>query len=223
MNKSIALLSHRRDMSRADFQRYYENNHAPLAIRHFPFVRYVRNHLQDNPDIGFDTVSEFWSDDLATIGQLMASAVGDLMRDDERRFMDQSQIRTALSNELLIYGGERDIAREPFMRQALLLKNAGNHEQKKLPGLLAELAHAIAAQHRQYLLRVTLDVLQPFPGAVLPCDAMLWLWPTQQAPLPLHTATPAGIGIEIGPSLVVRSCETPPDVMRAARERQQGV
>jgi hypothetical protein len=36
------------------------------------FAKYVRNHLLSLPDIGFDIASEFWSDDYATIAELMA-------------------------------------------------------------------------------------------------------------------------------------------------------
>ena len=58
--KALALMPRRPDLTREQFRRYYESRHTPLALRYLRFRKYVRNHLLDAPDIGFDCVSEFW-------------------------------------------------------------------------------------------------------------------------------------------------------------------
>ena len=107
MTKSLALLPRRADFSRAQFQDYYETRHATLAIRYFGFTKYVRNHLSSHENIGFDTISEFWSDDIVKLAGLMQTEVGEILRADERRFMDRDQIRSGASTESLVAGAAR--------------------------------------------------------------------------------------------------------------------
>lgn len=63
-NKVITLIPRKPGTTRAAFKDYYENNHAPLGTRYFPFDKYVRNHLvASHPeDLGFDVLMELWLD-----------------------------------------------------------------------------------------------------------------------------------------------------------------
>lgn len=79
MMKSMCVLARRADFSREQFQAYYEDHHAPLGVQHFPFAGYVRNHLLDAPEIGFDTISEFWAEDISALGALMQGPVGEIL------------------------------------------------------------------------------------------------------------------------------------------------
>jgi uncharacterized protein (TIGR02118 family) len=96
MVKTVGFMPRRPDLTRDAFRAYYETRHAPLAVPRFPFRRYRRNHLADPAaEPGFDCISEFWVGSLEPIGALMAGEVGDLMRADERNFLDQPRIRVA--------------------------------------------------------------------------------------------------------------------------------
>ena len=219
MNKSIALLSRRADVSREYFHDYYESRHAPLAIAHFPFAKYVRNHLLSLPDIGFDTISEFWSDDYGAIAELMSSAVGDMMREDERRFMDQSMIRSALSTECLIHGPARDVERAPRSRVAVLLGGGDDVGDALFLERLKAYGHTLATEAGEQVTRVTLDVFQTFPGMTFPYAAILWLWLQDERQVPLGAAPSAGIDVQ--GVVLTRSCETPAEVMAEARRKQR--
>lgn len=120
MMKSICTLTRRADFSRRQFQDYYENQHSLLAIQHFPFVGYVRNHVVGGGDIGFDTISEFWAVDVDKLASLMKGPVGKLLQEDERRFMDQSLIAPGYARETVISDGQG-----PSRRFALLLNWEG--------------------------------------------------------------------------------------------------
>lgn len=219
MNKSIALLSRRADISRESFRDYYETRHAPLAICHFPFAKYVRNHLLSLPDIGFDTISEFWSDDYGAIGELMGSAVGDMMREDERRFMDQSMIRSALSTEYLIHGPARHVERAPRSRVAVLLGRADDLGDAPFIERLNAYGQTLATEAGEQATRVTLDVLQTFPGMPFPYASILWLWLEDEKQPRLGAAPP--VAIDVQGVVLTRSCETPPEVMAEARRKQR--
>jgi hypothetical protein len=218
MNKSTALLSRRTDLSREYFQDYYETRHAPLAISHFPFTKYVRNHLLSLPDIGFDTVSEFWSGDYATIAEVLGSAVGDMMREDERRFMDQSMIRSSLCTEFLIHGPARQVERTPRSRLALLLGRGDDLGDDLFIEHLKEYGRTLATEAGEQVSRVTLDVFQTFLGMTFPYTAILWLW-LKDEEQPPSVAIPSA-GIDVQGVVLTRSCETPPEVMADARRKQ---
>ncbi len=102
MVKGIALIKRRAGLSRDEFVEYYETNHAPLVLKHIPGIRrYVRNHITtlpggpsgDEPD--FDCISEFWFDDMEASSNginVLASEAGDVIREDEEKFLDRSRI-----------------------------------------------------------------------------------------------------------------------------------
>ena len=192
MNKSICALAHKPGSTRAAFQAYYEESHAPLGVQHFPFTRYVRNHVIDaDGPFGWDTISEFWSDDIGKAAALMDGPVGETMRADEERFMDRNRISPASAREVVLSQGAR--ADADGARTALLVRGAE-------PAVLAwagELAGAHAG--------VSVDFANSWREPPFPADAVVWV-PGH----PAVDAPPADLAVV---TLRVRRHETPPETL----------
>jgi len=200
MMKSLSAMTHRADLSREFFQNYYEETHAPLAIQLFPFSRYVRNHLLDAPDIGFDTISEFWAEDITAVAALMDGPVGEISDKDEKRFMDQSRIAIAGAEEHVLSSGPA--GNERF---AVLVDWSGERKVCVL-----EWARHVAARAAG----VSIDFTRAWQRPVFPARAVLWT---------PDSASLGDIPAELSAQVVrVRRCETPPEVLAAACGRHPG-
>ena len=152
--KTIAFMPRMPGTSRAAFRDRYETVHVPLALRYFPFRRYRRNFLTDDAvELGYDTVSEFWSGPLDQTRDLMAGDIGEIMRADERAFTDQPRINAAIADPVAT--GSDDAPR------LFMLERDGGDD-----AALTALARATGAG---------LDLLSPMRGKPLPADAILRL------------------------------------------------
>jgi uncharacterized protein (TIGR02118 family) len=96
--KAIALISRKSGISREEFAKHYEEVHAPLALKHLPMIkRYLRNHVVDMPGEegpDFDCVTEFWFDsmeDAVKVTEFLQSDAGQVIRDDEDKFLDRDK------------------------------------------------------------------------------------------------------------------------------------
>ncbi len=159
MMKSICVLARREDLTREAFHDYYETRHAPLGIEHFPFDGYVRNHLLGDPDIGFDTISEFWARDIVALAGLMEGPVGDILRADERRFMDQSRVAPAGVEEHVLSPGVTD-----GERYAILL--SGEIDSAALLQWAGSIARQVPG--------ISLDFTTSWTDRAFPANAVLW-------------------------------------------------
>jgi hypothetical protein len=213
MMKSIALLPRRIDLTRRQFRDYYETRHAPLAIGYFAFAKYVRNHLLDQGDIGFDAISEFWSEDIVKLASLMQTEIGEIFRADERRFMDREQIRMGGSTEVLLAGSPRGVELSPRAKLAWLLRRDPETGADALTTRAADWGRQVAAGSGSACERVSLDVVTPWPGPQIPFDAILWFW-TAPGQNPADPAPPPGISR--WRMLTALGHETSPEVMTTA-------
>jgi len=197
MMKTICLLSRKVGTDRADFRDYYENNHAPLALGFFPFKKYIRNHLplDVEVDIGFDTISEFWLEDVTPVLELMAGEVGKTMKADEIKFMDQSMIRSGAAEEHLLRGGRRGND-HGLRKTALLLKRGASCDAESFAEAVKAWGSVLPVE------RVSVDFVTPW--APWPADAVLWLWGEADIP-----AFPPGVSL--WRKLLTVAAETSPD------------
>lgn len=104
MIKSIVMMKRKEGISHEEFKRYYEEQHAPLGLKYFPFARYVRNYICPTPampDPPFDVITEFWfrEEDHARAMAFNASPEAQIFREDENRFMDVSKTVAYLVEE----------------------------------------------------------------------------------------------------------------------------
>jgi uncharacterized protein (TIGR02118 family) len=92
MIKSIVLAHRKPGLTREEFNRYWLEQHAPLAARLIPHVRkYVQNHLVEIPGREYqgDGIVEIWYDDLESFRKSRAfimSAEGKELADDGKKF-----------------------------------------------------------------------------------------------------------------------------------------
>jgi uncharacterized protein (TIGR02118 family) len=113
MIKMIFMLKRRAGMSRAEFERYYESNHAKLGEKHVVnAARYVRRYLKGLPEPltgavtepDFDVITELWfetqSDMDAAMKHLMNAEVVQEIAADEDRLFDRSRNRVYLVEEV---------------------------------------------------------------------------------------------------------------------------
>lgn len=109
MIKTIAFICRKPGMAREDFIRYYEEHHAPLALKYLTtFKKYVRNYPvampgSDEPD--FDCMTEFWFDDVAgalKVQEILGdykTEVGRIFLEDEEKFQDRARTRSFIIDE----------------------------------------------------------------------------------------------------------------------------
>lgn len=152
--KTIGFIPRRPGTTRAAFRDRYERGHAPLALKYFPFRRYRRNYVTDAAaEPGYDSVSEFWSGPVNETRDLMSGEIGEIMRADERVFIDQPRITPAVAEPVAT--GSDDAP------QLFLLRRDGGDD-----AALARIARAADAG---------LDLLTPMGANPLPADAILRL------------------------------------------------
>jgi len=160
MIRTLCLLAHRPDRDRAFFQRYYEERHAPLAARLFPFHGYARNHVEEGEAFDWDTISEFMVDDPLGPVRVMEGPDAAIVRADEENFLDHAGLVPArVEAHVLSAGPETD---GEGRRLAVLIEGER--------GRTMAWAEALARDRAS----ISLDIIAS-RKAGFPADAVLWL------------------------------------------------
>lgn len=106
MIKTIALINRKEGISREEFARHYEETHAPLALNHLKSIKsYTRNHVVSSlveAKLPFDCVTQFrfeTIEDAIKVQEFSQSAEGQVLRDDEVKFLDGAKTLSFLVEE----------------------------------------------------------------------------------------------------------------------------
>lgn len=96
MVKSVTLIKRKPGISRDEFIWHYEEVHVPLALKHFSFDRYVRNHIipPGIEETKFDCITEIWFKNWADYHACISfwqSETGHDLRVDEHTFIDRDK------------------------------------------------------------------------------------------------------------------------------------
>ncbi|QIB51539.1 EthD domain-containing protein [Pseudomonas sp. OIL-1] len=207
--KAVSLLVRKPDISRAAFRAYYERHYCLLAMQHFPFRRYVRNHLLENDDrFGFDCISEFGLAEEFRRVPLMGSRSRQLMEADELEFMQPELIRVAAAEEHILFAADSHGPSQ--QRQVLLFRDEGPGPgpqglKQGIETLGAELLRQLDSVSEMKLDLLTSDPAQPFPF-----DALLWIRTEGTDGFPLKPGTIPGL---VG-SLAVMTCASSEDELK---------
>jgi uncharacterized protein (TIGR02118 family) len=123
MIKLVFMVRRREGITRADFQRYWSEQHAELVKRHAELLgirRYVQTHARDTAlddalassrggeARQYDGVAELWWDDIDALVQATSSEDGQAAQqallEDERRFIDTANSPIWLGEEIVVLG-----------------------------------------------------------------------------------------------------------------------
>lgn len=217
MIKSVALFTRRPGTTREAFRRHYETTHCRLGMKYYPFAKYLRNHvIESSRDIDFDCVSEFYFEEGRLTIDPMQTAAGELLRADERSFMDQSLIRPARATETILVGPPREPASPGTRRQILLIDHASGVGDEAFEAAIA--AWAGVAGVLPGVLRISLDRTRSYAEDRLPfpCHALLSVWPERNAQPPELPQLPAAVLLQV--LLLTDVCESSPAELAALHD-----
>ena len=219
MIKNLGLIPRRADLTRPAFREYYEQRHAPLALRHLRwFRRYVRNHVvaAAPADPPFDALSEFWYDSAADLDAVIAfltSPAGAVLRDDEAQFMNRSAIRIVRTEESLLFGPARATEQGVVPKHALLVRRASEASAADFRADVEHVCAALLEPRAPAFSRLQLDLpVDPEePGLTL--DALLTAWPDADGRAAFDQL-PELPSVGATTRLRFESIETPPELLR---------
>ena len=106
MIKSIVVAHRKTGLTREEFNRYWKEEHGPLAARLIPGVRkYVQNHLIDIPGMEYegDGIVEMWYDDVESWQNSMKAIQSSKeLAKDGAKFCDLSNAKVWIVEEHVI-------------------------------------------------------------------------------------------------------------------------
>jgi uncharacterized protein (TIGR02118 family) len=221
MIKELSLFPRRSDLTTDHFRHHYEAQHVPLALRYNRvFIKYARNHVVglrlDNPV--FDTLTEIWYGSQSEAeGAWAAYANYHEIVEDERRFMDRSNIISLQTEETLISGTTRAAESGVVVKAIFLLRRGSRVTPSDFRFAAAEVAARLGTHPGCFrtMLDTTCSSLA-VPGASpyfqgRP-DGFVSLW--LEHPVTSPWDMPAVHGVELIGTVNVDQIESPAELLR---------
>jgi uncharacterized protein (TIGR02118 family) len=196
MQSAIVLAPRSALYSRAEFQRHYEDYHAPLfySFGKVAVGRYVRNHIVRaiGADPPFDTISEFgnYPDKRAELTTALRSPEAKALEDDVRTFLAERG-NVFQIQETLIAGPMRGFEAGPVPKRMILLKRPDGLSAQEFAGAVEDYARSIVKQVASAVARITMTIWNP--SLPPPMDGMVTIWPAEGATLPDAVGKPRGV------------------------------
>lgn len=106
MVKMVVLLVRKESLSREEFTRYWEEEHAPL-VEELPNVqRYVTALPTDPEQSPYDGIAELYFEDMTALGEAFDSEAGEAVFEDAAEFTDQEAGEVLYVEETEQFAGE---------------------------------------------------------------------------------------------------------------------
>ncbi len=187
MFKVLGFIPRRPDLTPAFFRDYYETRHVVLALRTLRgFTKYVRNHVVRSApqDPGFDCLPEWWFDNpkvAAEIAAWVASPAGQVLHEDEAKFMDRPRMASCAVDERLLFGPVRTVESGVVRKLGLVLTRGGATSSADFEAELARFGQELIRRNVGAITRVCLDVPLDPAQADPRLHALFSVWPATPA------------------------------------------
>lgn len=168
--KTLSLIYRRPDLSQQAFRDYYENTHCWLAMRHFPFARYERNHVMSG-NVEFDCMSVFELDADLSGHDLMTSGSRKLVMQDELEFMDPEKIQVFPFHEVWLDLAEAEAHHQGERSQWLVFLKTQGATRESVESTLKEWLNKYSGSIHD----ANIKFLQSAGITALQADAILWV------------------------------------------------
>jgi hypothetical protein len=210
--KVITLIARRPGSSRAEFKAYYEDNHAPLGARYFPFDKYVRNHLAASwpDDVGFDVLMESWLDRARAMA-ILTGEIDQIFAADEARFMNAPPRPEGIDVVTHVLVGPPRGVDPPGARKIAWLLKADGVDKAAFLNSAGQWGATLAAESKAS----RAELVEALPGhrsSLFTGDAIVTLLVAPETPTPI---APSPGGVLVQATLALDSHETPPEELKA--------
>ena len=99
MVKMITLLKRKPGTSREEFSGYWLHPHGDIIMRTVPGIKkYIQNPaiIREDREYVYDGVAEGWFDDMDVLRKALKVLQGDIIKEDEEKFLDRSKTTSIL-------------------------------------------------------------------------------------------------------------------------------
>lgn len=109
MAKMFVLLKRKPGVSREEFSKYWLHPHGDIIVKTVPGIRkYIQNPalIKGDREYAYDGIAESWFNDMDALRnalKVMASPAGEIIKEDEEKFLDRSKMTA------IIVDGEREV------------------------------------------------------------------------------------------------------------------